>query len=243
MTTEQKKQAILQAIADKKASGIEIDRVRRGSTVGALKAGKPLEDKTIDKLYANLEQVLAQKTGTMEQTVAQKEQAVAQSQAQVVQKAVPVAQKEQGVAQNLSPEMAGLLARIAALARENAELREQVQHQERQLHARAFDLTSRINGLEGRLVAIEQKPVAIEQPTIAGTMAKAPDRVLGFRLVQKVTTTDGKKYEKWYATKGAKVVYIGNSPEKADAEAKIRAYAAKHGMRLDDSPLCQQNQA
>lgn len=58
----------------------------------------------------------------------------------------------------------------------------------------------------------------MESPTI--------EQIMGFRLVEKTTTTKGHKYKKWYAVHGRQVIYIGR--DKTMAETTIRKWLAKH---------------
>ena len=57
-TTEQKRRAILEAIKGKRVSGNELEPSRKGATVSKLKAGKPVTDESIDRLYARLIELL-----------------------------------------------------------------------------------------------------------------------------------------------------------------------------------------
>lgn len=90
-------------------------------------------------------------------------------------------------------------------------------------------ILARLQDIEERLKALEQRPwrcLNSQEPRPEAQQGAIPREVMGFRLIQKVTYTVGKKYRKWYATKGSKAVYIGNDP--GQAEAKIVAWQEKH---------------
>lgn len=95
-------------------------------------------------------------------------------------------------------------------------------------------ILARLEDIEERLKALEQRP----RPKGNGQESRpearqetTPREVMGFRLIQKVTYTVGKKYRKWYAIKGTKAVYIGNDP--GQAEVKIMAWQEKQQNRKD----------
>lgn len=238
MTIDEKKEQILKAIASNKVTGVEIDRVRRGATVSSLKAGKALKPVSIERLYANMEQILAQKEQSvaqgMEQNKEQKEQSVAQSTEQNKEQIVQgTEQKEQVFAQTTEQKtIAELQARVMELERENRSLRDALAGKpDVQGHEEASkfdDLLKRVAMLESKLET-RQDEHAVSVPSELLTDKEVC--VSGFRLVNKTTKTGDKVYRKWYAVRGQMVVYIGNDLGKA--QEKISAYLQKHGLQND----------
>jgi len=217
MNIEEKKQAILHAVASGKVTGTQLEPSRRGTSISFLKKGKVLADITINNLYNNLIKLcpdLGHTEQTTEQTTEQKlfdteqttEQKLFDTEQTTEQKLFDTEQKKQKT------------AHLESLLRKALEQQELMQIG---LHA----VSERLNALEKRLSEVEKIPAN-------KTDKKANDflgsqEIMGFRLTQKVTRTHGKSYTKWYAVKGSDIVYIGTDLSKA--EEKIKVWMGKAG--------------
>ena len=243
MRVEEKRQAIITAIEVGKVTGRQLEPSRKGATVSRIKKGLSVKDETINKLYARMVELIGNSS--------QGEQRPAQN---VEQKAQAVEQIEQSLAQkpdDNNGELSRALARIADLERENSRLKGEIEQMKAQAEseekqgkdAMIAQLTEQIEqrfcAIESRLAQIEQSPAqeveqkaqkpaqAVEQ--IEPSPADFPGLVMGFKIKEKSTTTAGKVYRKWYATRGKEVVYVGNNPQQA--EQKITAYLDRKNER------------
>ena len=185
------------------------------------------------------------------QKVEQKKQVAAQNAEQKEQSPAQKTDDNNG-------ELSRALARIADLERKNSRLKgeieqmkeqmiEQTESEERQgkdamIAQLPEQIEQRLCALEGRLAQIEQGPAqglaqiaqVPAQATEQAESGQAPcpaelPQVMGFKLKEKTTTTAGKVYRKWYATRGKEVVYVGNDPHKV--EQKITAYLDRKNER------------
>lgn len=98
-------------------------------------------------------------------------------------------------------------------------------------------LESRNNFLEDKLENIESKFDLFEKlytVLLPKQKIEEGERVLGFKIVQGMTSTNGNKYYKFYATKyidgKTHRIYIGKDKDKA--ETKIREYCHHLGIEL-----------
>lgn len=209
MTTQEKILAILGAIDEGKTSANKLEPTRRGATVVKLRAGKPVKDATVDKLYARLLEVTGDvaevkaeieveqpKEGILEKEVTRNIESEARE--VIEQKSIPVENEE------TKAMLEALAQRVTVLEAENREMRE-------------------------RLAAIERTSIAPVHEATKSITESIPDdgirNVLGFCLAQ-----SSKGF--WYAVKrinGTQYsVYVGRN--KRQAESKIRAWSERKGM-------------
>jgi hypothetical protein len=119
---------------------------------------------------------------------------------------------------------------------------DKIQERLQQLERTAQELDTAVNlilvkqkGLEDRLASLEACGVVqeVKQKTEEQGKKSQATKLLGFALVQKSTSSKGKRYQKWYAVKrmeGKQVwVYVGEKQE--EAEAKIKAWLEKQAQK------------
>ena len=92
----------------------------------------------------------------------------------------------------------------------------------RQLYAKLEELERRIYLLEKENKELKKM---IDTPNVGQKNTLKSERILGYRVFQNTTVSNGKTYIRWYAWINGKKVYIGK--DKSKAEEKIKAYLAK----------------
>jgi hypothetical protein len=111
---------------------------------------------------------------------------------------------------------------------------DKIQERLQQLEKTVQELDTAVNlilvkqkGLEDRLASLEACGVVqeVKQKTEEQGKKSQAKKILGFALVQKSTSSQGKRYQKWYAvkrTEGKQVwVYVGEKQEEAEAKIKV----------------------
>lgn len=224
MNTEEKIKAILEAIASKKVSARKIDVSRKGSTIAAIKRGQTVKPATVDKLYATLLSILAG------------------SEPHETQEKIPPTEEQ--AKQEPTKDDDSLSTRVEILEGWNVEIKKmlkelalgfgylkEISEQTTQTNVQMHDILSRVEALESAQKA--QIPAQTTQPTHT---SDGETRILGFKIVKKNTSSrlaDGsvKKYEKWYAVKQGRTVYLGETPD--NAETKIKTYCLNKAIALE----------
>lgn len=215
LTTEQKKQAILEATRPGgKVSQAKVYPVGNGGIITKLRGDKyPVSPAKIDEIYNNLVIVLDGGTIPKEAKPALKKTTAPKLTTTI--HTIGTAQQEKIVS---------LQAQIKELKAENVRLAEQVKQPD-------TEPQENHEALAQRLVLLEQRVAQVEQSQAQGAQMPAQnEQVLGWNLTKKTTRTAGKPYRKWYANRGGHCVYVGNDTHKA--AQKIRAYCAKKGLDL-----------
>lgn len=225
MTREEKIQAILQTVKDKKASGNEIEPGRKGATVSALKnPGKTskIENETIDRLYESLQRILKEKGKSKPQVSTDKNIAAKTAKTKKTAK----------TAETKEPENTESMKKIAALEKENKALQEIV----KELSSKVDNLSQKIDSIT-KSITLQKEPQQ-ESITLQNKNANVIDSVidkkeslscLGFSLSK---DKDGRYYGVKRVTGKLISVYIGRDLNLA--QPKIRAYAEKHHWTLQN---------
>ena len=201
MTTEQKRQAIIKAVAEKKVSGKQLEPKRKGSTISRIKAGKLVKDTTVDKIYVRLIELCPE---------------------YAIENAIERPKMDNSML-NTIDRLKSINERLKA---ENDRLKvdnDRLKIEQMGKQRKEQNYVNKLNEMEKRLQTLEQKTQITEQKK-----QDTGERIFGFRLVKKTTHTKNHQYQKWYAVKGNKVVYIGANLSKA--EEKIKAYMERRAM-------------
>jgi hypothetical protein len=205
MDIEAKKKAILEAC--KTFSKTQLDPRGKGRYILSLERGEQTTEEKVNKIYETVLRLQNEAKGkgkVLDNVLDKKGSAVRQR----------VRQKEAVLLDNVLDK-----------------IRERLQ----QLEKTAQELDTAINlilvkqkGLEDRLASLEACSVVqeVKQKTEEQGKKSQATKMLGFALVQKSTSSKGRRYQKWYAVKrieGKQVwVYVGEDVSKA--EEKIREW-------------------
>lgn len=172
-TTEQKRQAILDAVERGQVSGAKLEPSRKGATVSRMKGGKPVTPEAIDRLYARLLE-LQEQAGAGAETARPDQEPGKKRQARPKPKTAPVADAAGPAAPEISgqaiAELAALRARIEELERENSKLKEQPEQREKSPVEQTEQITVQTEQ------ATEQKAQALD-PNITGILQGISDRL------------------------------------------------------------------
>lgn len=231
MTRDEKIKAILEAVRSKKASANEIEPSRKGATISRLKAGKPVKDETVDKLYASLQAVLKKKGASSEVSTTESITLENKEDASEVEKKSEASINESITLENKSitesinesitlerePEKI-MSERIAVLEKENQELRGIVEGLKNQVES----ITDKLNSITIQKESTEPITKSI---TLQSTGIEKHESMncLGFSISK---DREGRFYGVRRIGGKLKSVYIGRDLGKA--QEKIEAYLAKH---------------
>jgi len=228
MTTEEKTKAILEAVASKKVSGNQIEPKRKGATITKLRKGEKVGDKTINKLYDSLLNLLGVEVKEVEA------------------KEVKEAEHQKVEGEKI---MNAIAERFDSIERENTELKEVVEGLQREIEAlKKNGITEYNKNIEPSIINIipdstnsitkDNQPSGLlrdyERLVVEGIdfIIRLESQVARFTLA----SGESKKveYPKYYAKKkiAGKLhrVYLGEIADRNQATEKIKAYMQKHSL-------------
>ncbi len=229
MTTEEKKEAILEAVKSKRVSGNKIEPKRKGATITKLRKGEKVGDKTINKLYDSLLNLLGVEVKEIEA------REVKEVEHQEVEH-----QKVEG-----EKIMNAIAERFDSIERENTELKEAVEGLQREIEAlKKNGITEYNKNIESSIINIIPDSAKDSQQSgllrdYERLVVKGIDFII--RLESQVArfilaSGESKKveYPKYYAKKkiAGKLhrVYLGEIADRNESIEKIKAYMQKHSL-------------
>ena len=254
MTTEEKTKAIIEAIANKRVTGIKLDVSGRGKAVTRIKQGKASKE-VVDKIYANLVEIL----GIPESLEAEP----SKEESKEVQEQVAEPQPEK---EAVKMEIINKIAeRFEAIEQENKELKETIAGLQKEIetlkqgtskHSSWFgresitkdNQASITNNMPG---SVEYNQNIIPKDNQASGLLRDYERLvvdgLDFvirleKQVSNITLASGEskkiEYPRYYAKKkiAGKLhrVYLGDMAERSQAQDKIKAYCNKHQITINE---------
>lgn len=216
MTVAEKRQAILEAVESGKVTGSRLEPKRKGATVSKLKTGKPVMDRTIEKLYDCLVEILGQEPAKEQCSNKQDnndDNKTAQGQSDNIQ--------DNKQDNNMKGNIEIMQEAIITMQQEISCMKETISR----IMQEVVSLKSQRDNKTDNNESTDRDNKPDNKPAV---------EICGFTLHKQKNVVKGKVYWAWYALRRLEGklarVYVGDDP--LQAESKIRAYCQKKGIVL-----------